>query len=215
MKQSEKIQDKINTFQEAIDGGDLKQAEIDDFRKKIGELETKLATALAEEAQAEIDEEAARIAQEQADLLAQQQAEKDEKPKPKKKPEGLKKLTGENAEDCRQALENNGFKVTSAEERAKARKEATANTKKISTIVAEKVTGVFRSLFKKENIKKVDISKFETVKAKGVEFLNAIREASGGISDDNSEMVKRFRASVDELLEEAKKKQEDSEKPKE
>jgi hypothetical protein len=210
MKQSEKIQDKITTFQEAIDTGDLKQAEIVDFRKKIAELETKLTTALADEAQAEIDAEAARIEKEQADLLAQQQAEEDEKQKPKKKPEGLKKLDDSNLDDCRKALEANNFKVKSAEERAKERKAATANTKKISTIVAEKVTGVFRSLFKKENIKKVDISKFETVKAKGVEFLNAIREASGGISDDNSEMVKRFRASVDELLEEAKKKQEDS-----
>lgn len=212
MKQSEKIQDKINTFQEAIDGGDLKQAEVVDFRKKISELESKLTTALAEEAQAEEIAEAERIAKEQADLLAQEEAAK---PQPKKKPESLKKLDASNLDDCRKALEANDFKVKSAEERAKERKAATQNTKKISTIVAEKVTGVFRSLFKKENIKKVDISKFETVKAKGVEFLNAIREASGGISDDNSEMVKRFRASVDELLEEAKKKQEEAEKPKE
>lgn len=212
MKASEKIRDKINTFQEAIDGGDLKQAEIVDFRKKIGELESKLTSALAEEAQAEIDEEAERLAKEEADKKAK---EEEEKSKAKKKPEGLKKLDASNLDDCRKALEANDFKVKSAEERAKERKAATANTKKISTIVAEKVTGVFKSLFKKENIKKVDISKFETVKAKGVEFLNAIREASGGISDDNSEMVKRFRASVDELLAEAKKKQEDSEKPKE
>ncbi len=172
------------------------------------EKEAFQAELLAQEAEEKAEKKRQKAEAKAAKLAEKEQAKKDKKAK--RTPEQAQKITRDNLDGCLETLKQHQFRVTKISE---SQSQKSPVHRKLSTVVADKVsntiTAALRKEITKENIKRIDVDAWKDVKSDGIKFLKSLRKASGGIADDNAEMIKRFTASFDELLDEILAKKEE------
>jgi hypothetical protein len=139
-----------------------------------------------------------------------QMVEKENHPvskEPEEKP-SRKTITKENKEECAVILSE----IRKLLDEHRSAKTKTTNTpapkkKALSVIVKDGVVHIMKRVINREknSKKKIDVEKFNAAIKKGKEFLMALRRASGGISDENDQMIKSFEKQMKELVEQDKK----------
>lgn len=208
-----KIAEVEESLEESKGNKTIPKSHFEKLEKRLDELKSKLAEMERQEADEEEvrkkeQEEAAAKAEEEAAKKAKQEEEERKKAeKLKNKPKKAVKITAENTKDCREFLEKSGMRVVAA------RSSMPKVKRKVSTVIADNlfktISGAVNREMTEEKLKKVNVKALEQAKKHGIEFLKSIREALGGIANDNQELIKRFTKNMDELIDKVKSKQEE------
>ncbi|HEX8547503.1 MAG TPA: hypothetical protein VF691_11115 [Cytophagaceae bacterium] len=113
-----------------------------------------------------------------------------------------KKITQDLKGGCKDVITE--IKRVLATFQGKKKPKAPTKKKALAVIVKESVVIIIKRVLEREkrvNPKKnVDVEKFKSVIEKGKDFLIALRKASGGISDENDQMITSFENQVNEIL---------------
>jgi hypothetical protein len=180
------------------------------MRKKLAQLQVKLAEMEAEEMSSQSNENASSSASE-ADSI------KPENKEPAKK-KLKQKVTGENKEkvksDCQAIIielkgllnKYNTDKVPTAKRSGKS-----PAKKRASEVLADGISGVIGRVVKREltldKVTKIKTAKLRDARDKFSEGLKALRSALGGISSDNDTFIEDFKKEINELIEQVEEKQ--------
>lgn len=123
-----------------------------------------------------------------------------------------KKITKENKDTCKAVITEIKGVLSKFQESKKPKKPV--RKKALAVVVKESVVVIIKRVLEREKRvnpeKHIDTRKFTSVITKGKDFLKALRKASGGISDDNDQMITSFENQVNEILASIEKKQEES-----
>lgn len=212
MKKSEKIQERIAKLQKTLDSPATPEAMIEKVQRTVNDLKEELIQALQEE-ETEASEQASK-AEKEAKEAEEAQAKSDEekaeaeRKRLAKKPKGYVPVTEDNKEDCKKFLEEHGMRVTKAKDHIASSKPKTS--KKVTTVIADNlfrtISGAVNKEMTNEKIKHLDVGALKEAKNHGKSLLKSLRKALGGISDDNSELLKRFESQFNELIEDIEEK---------
>jgi hypothetical protein len=215
MRSSEDIRKELEATiasRDAMEEKNLPKRGIEFANKKIKKLEAELESALEEESKptgpTEAEIEAERIANEAIEAakeekrLADLAEEEEKKQKAKLKPKNPVKITGDNLDDCKKSIQEQGFRIQKISERQKNEKPKTK--RKVSTILAENfikaLSGAISHEMTLEAVLNIEVSKIEEAIDHMAKALIACRAGLGGIEDDNSTMVQTFRKNGKELV---------------
>lgn len=139
----------------------------------------------------------------------QKQIEEKETPHEPKKPgekPSRKTITKDNKEECAVIL-SEIRKLLDNHRSTKTANRPVPKKKALSVIVKDGVVNIMKRVIgrEKNSKKKIDVERFNAAIKKGKEFLMALRRASGGISDENDQMINTFEKQMKELIEHDKK----------